>query len=63
MDLPFLYLKYPKSIIQSILQTLGVPYVNGTTSQLFDYLEIVIRNKDISLLKIDDVQDLVVTVL
>lgn len=63
MDLPSLELSSPKSIssksiLKCILQTLGVPNVNRTTSQLYEYLEIVLRNKDISHLIIDDIQEI-----
>lgn len=37
MDLSSLELKSPKSILKCILQTLGVPNVNRTTSQLYEY--------------------------
>ncbi|MHA2855102.1 MULTISPECIES: AAA family ATPase [Paenibacillus] len=45
-------------MLKCILQTLGVPNVNRTTSQLYEYLEIVLSNKDISLLIIDDIQQI-----
>lgn len=57
MNLSSSVLKSPKSILECILQTLGVPIVNRTTSHVFEYLEIVLRNKDISHLIIDDVQE------